>query len=102
MQVVREGVTYLLDDFAGDNFQRLRFTTKVRGEFINGTTVEEVLSVLIHKVEVFQQRSPSEENLQIINHLKRASELMSARLRRKLKKLHEDNSASHQQDQLHP
>ena len=67
MKILREGHYYKLDSLEGTNPQELRFIEKekVGDEFItvhDGTTNEEVLKVLINRLNILGHKLPSRES----------------------------------------
>jgi hypothetical protein len=83
MKAIEPGVLYLLEDFTGGTTQTVRFTSKKSKVFHNGTTVEEVVAMLIDKLYEFQKRAPSEHNQDSITHLRAVQSNMRARLSEK-------------------
>jgi len=72
------GHSYLLKDFEGDNHsQRLDFIKKIPisegstelQSVVNGTTNEEVLAVLIDRLNFLQAKFPCRENAIAITHI---------------------------------
>lgn len=87
MKIIDPGVVYVLEDFTGPGMQQVRFTSKDKaGVFTNGTTVEELLKVLIDKLYEFQKRSHSADNQDAIDHLREAEKSLRKRLRAKQEK----------------
>lgn len=79
MKVITKGHTYELDNFeeSPENGQTLQFIHKVPVQedsaelktINNGTTNEEVLQVLINRMEYLQSKFPCIENENAIEHL---------------------------------
>lgn len=88
MRVIDPGHRYGLEsaDMGGDE-QILQFVEKAPKApgstelelLINGTTNDEVLAVLIDRVEFLQERLPCIENGQILHHLREARDLVLQR-----------------------
>jgi len=81
MQCIDLGHSYLLKDFEGDKHsQQLDFIKKVPVEegstelktVVNGTTNEEVLAVLIDRLNYLQSKFPCRENAVAITHIETA------------------------------
>lgn len=87
MDILESGYRYNLKSFKGGLSQEIRFTQKlVTGEFIDGTTNEEVVDMMIARMYALQAKNPSPENQCIIIMLKSIKELLSKRLSKKIKK----------------
>jgi hypothetical protein len=87
MDIVESGYKFKLDSFMGTFPQEIRFTQKLlTGEFIDGTTNEEVINMLIARFYALQGKNPSPENQCIIIMLKSIKELLSKRLNKKIKR----------------
>lgn len=78
MNVITPGHRYELDGFEGEGSQTLQFIHKEPGEgdelvtASEGTTNEEVLAVLIDRMEFLNAKFPCRENELTIRHLKDA------------------------------
>lgn len=74
MQVITEGHKYALDSFEGGLPQILQFIEKIPGEegalttVNDGTTNEEVLKVLINRMQSLQAKFPCRENAIATTH----------------------------------
>lgn len=80
MRIVDPGYTYELDSLDGDFKQFIRFVKRFRGDFNHaGTINQDVLRVLIDRVEFLQEEKPWPLNEQIIYHLRMALVLHEAR-----------------------
>ncbi len=87
MDILESGYRFRLKSFTGDSSQEIRFTQKlITGEFLDGTTNEEVVDMLIARFYALQTKNPSPENQCIIIMLKSVKELLSKRLTKKIKK----------------
>lgn len=87
MQILESGYRFRLDSFKGSLPQDIRFTQKlVTGEFVDGTTNEEVIDMMLARFYSLQVKNPSPENQCIIILLKSIKELLSKRLTKKIKK----------------
>lgn len=94
MKVIRKGYTYEAENF-GDKTKLgviIKFIQKERdgdSSFViqDGTTVEEIIDVLIDKMEEFQNIQQSPENWFVIHYLKIAKFFMIERQREKNKRL---------------
>lgn len=78
---------YLLDDFMGgcsDMLTFYKFTPDGKKE--HGTTNEEVLRVLIHRMEALDEKVPCWENKQVISSLKGALAWLDARTEQRVKR----------------
>lgn len=86
MKVVTPGAKYEVKDFSGGGSQVICFNHKDRktGDYVNGTTVEELLLVLKHKLEHFQRIAPSEYNAASLEHLQHIRGEFYARLQEKI------------------
>ncbi len=79
MKILAEGHVYELCSFEGTNDQRLEFIRKEKNPetgsldtIADGTTNEEVLSVLINRMGMLQSKSPCRENALVITKLQEA------------------------------
>lgn len=80
MEIIEPGVTFQVANFGKTSVQTLTFTQRLpSGEFNEGTTNEEVLSVLIERFYHFQGVSSCNENSLILYHLKQARILLARR-----------------------
>lgn len=84
MEAERRGVFYRLYNFKAASFQTLKFTEKVDGEHIPGTTNEEVVDMLVDRFEHLNQRSWSVENELILSLLQVIKQTLRRRLSRKI------------------
>lgn len=78
------GVVYRLYNFKSGTYQSLRFTEKVDGEHIPGTTNEEVVEMLVARFEYLNQRAWSVENELILSLLHVIKNALRRRLGRKI------------------
>jgi hypothetical protein len=87
MDILESGYLYRLKSFKGSFPQEIRFTQKlITGGFVDGTTNEEVVDMLIARFYALQAKNPSPENQCVIIMLKSVKELLSRRLTKKIKK----------------
>ncbi len=87
MDILESGYKFKLESFMGSFPQEIRFTQKLlTGEFVDGTTNEEVINMLIARFYALQSKNPSPENQCIIIMLKSIKELLSKRLNKKIKR----------------
>lgn len=93
MNVLVEGHRYELDNFEIEsNYQLLQFIQKEpirdgRPELrtiTDGTTNEEVLSVLINRMEYLDNKIPCQENKEVLVHLREALSLLEKRTKDRL------------------
>ncbi len=101
MKVINPAHTYELKSLEGTNPQRIQFIHKVpnsEGKFEtvqDGTTNEEVLLMLIHRLQVFQSRPSTMcvENANAIRSLEEALHWLTLRIKlRKKQGVHETTS----------
>lgn len=87
MDILESGYRYKLESFKRGFPQEIRFTQKlITGEFVDGTTNEEVVDMLIARFYALQAKNPSPENQCTIIMLKSIKELLSKRLSKKIKR----------------
>jgi hypothetical protein len=94
MNILVEGHQYQLKDFEGDGHsQTLQFIHKEPGTFsgelvtvANGTTNEELLEVLINRMQYLQGKFPCKENACAITHLEEALMWLEKRTRDRVKR----------------
>ena len=88
MRVLTAGHKYEMDSFEGGEPQLLQFIEKTRSvdescaqlfTINDGTTNEEVLSVLINRMSFLQEMCPCDENIAAIGHLAAALEVLNSR-----------------------
>lgn len=103
MKVLIEGHRYLLDSFEGSNTQGIQFIQKVpcsenshelRTEN-DGTTNEEVLKMLIDRMNYLQNKAPCRENAIAITHIETALLWLEERTRRRKAKNVEGTKLPH-------
>ena len=84
MEVTKEGVVYRLKNRGDDTTQQVVFTHRTDdGNFVNGTTNEEVLSMLIERMYTLQKNKYSSENQTAIILLKNVRRLLAKRVAKK-------------------
>jgi hypothetical protein len=98
MNVIREGHRYLLDNFESNTNesqkQLIQFIEKVPVEegstelktLFDGTTNEEVLAVLINRIQYLQGKFPCKENACCITHLEEALMWLEKRTKDRIKR----------------
>lgn len=99
MIVITPGSEYLLENLKGDGTQRIQFTKKAEGGgYIDGTSNEEVVAMLIDRLLFFQAQSPrpSQDTETIIMLLRSARRLMDVQLQRKLNRKQHDATTKDQ------
>jgi len=69
MEVEKPGIFYRLYNFKSASDQTVKFTEKVNGEHVPGTTNEEVIDMLVSRFEHLKERSWSVENELILSLL---------------------------------
>jgi len=84
MEADKKGVVYRLYNFKSGTYQSVRFTEKVDGEHIPGTTNEEVVEMLVDRFEYLNQRTWSVENELILSLLHVIKNALRRRLGRKI------------------
>ena len=73
MKTIRHGHQYQLASFEGSTPQTIQFIEKtVEGTVHDGTTNEEVLAVLIDRLNYLQAKMPCRENALVITKLEEA------------------------------
>ncbi|MDC6350677.1 hypothetical protein PP178_03870 [Zeaxanthinibacter sp. PT1] len=99
MDIVEHGQEYLLANFGETSgSQRIRFTEKVNGQFIQGTTHEEVIDMLIDRFYALNKKSYSPINQCIILLLKNIRRLMKERLSKKIDRVirYQEKTGTHE------
>lgn len=84
MQSTKPGIAYRLFNFKSETFQEVAFTEKVSGEYMPGTTNEEVIEMMIDRFYELNKKSFSSENQVVILLLKMIRQQLSKRLSRKI------------------
>jgi hypothetical protein len=84
MQSTKPGIAYKLFNFKSDAFQEIKFTEKLEGNYIPGTTNEEVIEMMIDRFYQLNKKRFSSENQVIILLLKIIRQQLSKRLSRKI------------------
>ena len=84
MEAEKRGIFYRLYNFKAASYQTARFTEKVDGEHIPGTTNEEVVEMLVDRFEYLNARSWSVENELILSLLHVIRGALRRRLGRKI------------------
>ena len=84
MQTTKPGIAYKLFNFKSDAFQEIKFTEKLEGNYIPGTTNEEVIEMMIDRFYQLNKKRFSSENQVIILLLKIIRQQLSKRLSRKI------------------
>jgi hypothetical protein len=92
MQVIKEGTEFQLSNFNGDGSQTIKFTEKLpEGGYSNGTTNEEVISMMIERFYHLQKARYSPENQHAIFLLKDIRRLLHKRLQKKVQNVKQHN-----------
>jgi len=84
MEAERKGIFYRLFNFKSSTYQTVRFTEKVDGEFVPGTTNEEVIDMLVDRFQPLNDRSWSVENELVLSLLQVIRTTLRRRLSRKI------------------
>lgn len=92
MEAEKKGVFYRLFNFKSASFQTIRFTEKVDGDYIPGTTNEEVVDMLVDRFEHLNQRSWSVENELVLSLLRVIKQTLRRRLSRKIQNVNKFNN----------
>lgn len=89
MDIIEHGKVYSLANFGEENgSQDIRFTEKKsNGEFIPGTTNEEVIAMMIDRYHFLNKTNFSPENQTVILLLKNIRQIQRKRLSRKIEKV---------------
>jgi len=103
MKILTEGHFYELDSLEGTFSQRLQFIEKVPASdgtsryvtLNDGTTNEEVLKVLINRVEIMFDKLPSEETQLALGNLRTALECFQSRTRKRTEQGVEGTGTEH-------
>lgn len=85
MRVIIPGEKYAISTAQGVEVLDLIFCKSENGEFVDGLTNEEILHVLIHRMECMVKDKPSQENMNILTHLNQAKGWLTIRNNNKLK-----------------
>lgn len=91
MKVIIPGERYGISTAQGVEVLELIFCKSENGEFIDGLTNEEILQVLIHRMECMVKDKPSQENMNILTHLNQSKGWMNVRNLKKLQNRKNDN-----------
>ena len=92
MEAEKKGIFYRLYNFRTASYQTVRFTEKVDGEHIPGTTNEEVIDMMVDRFEYLNQRSWSVENELILSLLHVIKGALRRRLGRKIRNVQNWNN----------
>jgi len=85
MKIIKEGVIYELKNFKNDDTQTIRFVEKQKdGSFVDGTTNEEVINMMIERFYDLQKKRFSIENQVIISLFKGIKQQLKKRLTKKV------------------
>lgn len=86
MVIIQEGTKFALENFGGRGEpQVIQFTSKdENGEFVLGTTNEEIVDMLIERMHYLNKKNYSSINQCIIILLKNIRQLMRKRLSKKV------------------
>lgn len=84
MKEIKQGIEYELKNFNSEEGQRIKFTEKLEdGTFIDGTTNEEVVNMLIERFYALQKKNYYVENQVIIAYLRDIRKQLSRRFIKK-------------------
>lgn len=92
MEAEKKGIFYRLYNFRAASYQTVRFTEKVDGEHIPGTTNEEVIEMMVDRFEYLNERSWSVENELILSLLHVIKGALRRRLGRKIRNVQNWNN----------
>lgn len=100
MKVIDPGHLYELESMEGNNPQMIQFIKKelVEKEFktlVDGTTNEEILDVLIDRLEILYKKLPSDETQSAISHLKEAKHWLVKRTQNRVRQKVEGTNLPH-------
>lgn len=84
MEAEKRGIFYRLYNFKSASYQTLRFTEKVDGEHVPGTTNEEVVDMLINRFQYLNERNWSPKNELILELLYIIRKALRERLGQKI------------------
>jgi hypothetical protein len=94
MQIIKEGTEFKLMNFNGEGSQTIKFTEKLpEGGYSNGTTNEEVISMLIERFYALQKTRYSPENQHVIFLLKDIRRMLFKRLQKKVFNVKQHNES---------
>jgi hypothetical protein len=91
MESEKKGIFYRINNFRSASYQTVRFTEKVDGEYVPGTTNEEVVDMMVDRFEYLNQRSWSVENELILSLLHVIKGALRRRLGRKIQNVKDWN-----------
>jgi hypothetical protein len=91
MEAEKKGIFYRLYNFRAASYQTIRFTEKLEGEHIPGTTNEEVVDMLVSRFEYLNQRAWSVENELVLSLLHVIKGALRRRLGRKIQNVKKYN-----------
>lgn len=94
MIVIESGRKYLLHNTDSNSVegQEITFAYKEEGMTINGTKNEELLKVLLHRMNHLNKAQYCKENIEVISHLNKAFDSLKKRKERKLTHLETTNN----------
>ena len=95
MEAEKKGIFYRLFNFKSSTYQTIRFTEKVDGEHIPGTTNEEVVDMLVDRFQHLNDRSWSVENELVLSLLQVIRTTLRRRLSRKIQNVKNYNNFNH-------
>lgn len=84
MEAIKPGIRYRLFNFKSQEYQEIQFTEKVDGNYVSGTTNEEVVEMLIDRFYELNKKRFSSENQVVILLLKAIRQQLGKRLSRKI------------------
>ena len=95
MQVEKRGVFYRLFNFKSASYQTVKFTEKVGGEHIPGTTNEEVVDMLINRFQYLNERNWSPKNELVLELLYVIRKALHQRLGQKINNVNRYKNGTH-------
>lgn len=92
MEAITPGRVYNLRNFKSGKTQRVVFTHRIAtDEFVEGTTNEEVIDMLLDRLFYLQTKGFDAKNQVAIDNLKNAKRALKKRSNRKKRKFHGDS-----------
>lgn len=79
MRIHRPGHEYIISDSKGDDFQNLKFVEKDEFNYEEGTTNEDLIEVLIDRLNFLNNKFPCKENGVALHHLQQAVQALNDR-----------------------
>lgn len=79
MRVIEDGQRYEAQTANGVGVFDVIFCKSENGEFVDGLTNEELVEILIHRMEFLVKKKPSQENINTLTHLRQSKSWMHVR-----------------------